>query len=84
MHASEGWTAERVERERAVWNALPSVPAVRYGRIHLLADDRLSIPGPRVADAIRVIARALHPGAFLIKQPLAFSIDDLRLTIADR
>ena len=68
-HAGESWTAERLKRERAVWNALPSLPAVRSGRIYLLADDRLSIPGPRVADAIRVIARALHPGAFLIKAP---------------
>jgi iron complex transport system substrate-binding protein len=61
VHPSSGWTAERLARERAVWAALPSVPAVRTGRIYLLADDRLSIPGPRVAAAARLIAAVLHP-----------------------
>ena len=41
--------------------ALPSLPAVRTGRVHLLADDRLSIPGPRVAEAIALLADVLHP-----------------------
>jgi iron complex transport system substrate-binding protein len=68
-HSEEGWTQDRLKRERAVWNALQSLPAVRNGRVHLLADERLSIPGPRVADAIRAIARTLHPSAFLIKTP---------------
>ena len=62
-HASEGWTPERIARERLVWNVLPSLPAVRSGRIHILTDDRLSIPGPRVADAIRLLADVLHPKA---------------------
>ena len=47
-------------RERQVWNGLPSLPAVRTGRIYLIADDRLSIPGPRVAEAIRLLANVLH------------------------
>ena len=63
-HASEGWTPERVARERLVWNVLPSLPAVRSGRIHILTDDRLSIPGPRVADAASgLLADVLHPKA---------------------
>jgi cobalamin transport system substrate-binding protein len=64
VSASAGWTPEKIERERRVWNALPSLPAVRTGRVYILADDRLSIPGPRVAEAIRLLARALHPTAF--------------------
>ncbi|HYN07772.1 MAG TPA: helical backbone metal receptor [Vicinamibacterales bacterium] len=64
IQSSEGWNAEKIERERTVWQTLTSVPAVRTGRIHILADDRLSIPGPRVADAIRLLARVLHPAAF--------------------
>jgi iron complex transport system substrate-binding protein len=56
-----GWTPERIEREREVWRTLGSVPAVRTGRIHILTDDRLSIPGPRVAEAIRLLVRVLHP-----------------------
>ena len=63
VHASEGWTPERIARERQVWNGLPSLPAVRTGRIYMLTDDRLSIPGPRVAEAIRLLADVLHPEA---------------------
>jgi iron complex transport system substrate-binding protein len=70
-HAEEGWTTDRLNRERDVWRALPSLPAVRSSRIYILADDRLSIPGPRVADAIRVLARVLHPDAFQIKASTA-------------
>lgn len=47
-------------RERAVWNALSSVPAVRSGRVHIIADPRTVIPGPRVAEGVEVIARVLH------------------------
>jgi iron complex transport system substrate-binding protein len=64
LHPSAGWDETRLHRERLLWNALPSLPAVRAGRIHLLADDRLLIPGPRVAEATEMIARALHPEAF--------------------
>jgi len=61
VHPSGGWTPERFARERAVWATVPSLPAARTGRIHILADDRLLIPGPRVADAIRLLAETLHP-----------------------
>ena len=64
IQSSAGWTAEKIEREQGVWKTLTSVPAVRTGRIHILADDRLSIPGPRVAEAIRLLAQVLHPAAF--------------------
>jgi iron complex transport system substrate-binding protein len=60
VHAAEGWTPARIERERQVWRGLPSLPAVRTGQIHILADDRLSIPGPRVAEAVRLLAQTLH------------------------
>ena len=50
--------------EIGAWNALPSVPAVRNGRVLFLVDDRLVIPGPRIAEGVRLIARALHPEAF--------------------
>ena len=56
-----GWTADRLARERQVWQALTSVPAVRSGRVYLIADARLAIPGPRVAAAIALIADVLHP-----------------------
>ncbi len=61
LHPSGVWTPERLARERAAWATLRSVPAVRSGRIHILADDLLSIPGPRVGAAVRRLADALHP-----------------------
>jgi iron complex transport system substrate-binding protein len=47
-------------KELRVWGALASVPAVRNGRVHIIVDPRTVIPGPRVADAVDVFARALH------------------------
>ena len=47
-------------RERGAWNALPAVPAVRTGRVHVLVGDRFVIPGPRLVDAARDIAAALE------------------------
>ena len=51
-------------RERAVWSALASLPAVRGGRIHFLQGDHLVVPGPRVGLATETFARTLHPDAF--------------------
>ncbi len=50
--------------EKAAWLALPSIPAVRSGRIHMLNGDYLVVPGPRIAAAAETLARALHPDAF--------------------
>ena len=46
------------------WQTLASVPAVRDQRILVLVGDRFVVPGPRVADAIAEMARALHPDVF--------------------
>jgi iron complex transport system substrate-binding protein len=64
IHSGPGWTSDRIARERAVWQVLPSIPAVRAGRIYLLTGEMMSIPGPRVPDAILEIAKVLHPGRF--------------------
>jgi iron complex transport system substrate-binding protein len=58
--AAEAWSANRIAKEREVWHGLASLPAVRSGRIYVLQDDRLVIPGPRVAEAVRLIATTLH------------------------
>jgi cobalamin transport system substrate-binding protein len=47
-------------REQNVWNALASVPAVRNKQVHILVGDDFVSPGPRVVDAARKLARALH------------------------
>ncbi|HEY7058506.1 MAG TPA: helical backbone metal receptor [Vicinamibacterales bacterium] len=54
----------KVKADLDAWNALASVPAVRDGRIALLTDDRIVIPGPRVVEGTLTLARALHPDAF--------------------
>jgi iron complex transport system substrate-binding protein len=50
--------------ELDAWKTLASVPAVRSGRIFFLFDDRIVVPGPRVAEGTLLMARALHPEAF--------------------
>ena len=53
-----------VAKELGAWDALASIPAVRAHRITALTGDEFVVPGPRVVDATRKLARALHPGAF--------------------
>lgn len=53
-------TDAKLSAERAVWKQLPAVPAVRNNRIHMLRGDFLTSPGPRVAQAARLLADALH------------------------
>ena len=53
-------TAE-IGREMRAWSALGSIPAVRNGRVHALIGDEFVTPGPRVVDAIRALARTIHP-----------------------
>lgn len=59
LRASEKWSPERQIREAAAWRAV-SIPAVRANRVRFLGEDSLTIPGPRVAAAVRLIAAALR------------------------
>jgi len=52
------------QAELDVWSALSSVPAVRNHRVLFLFDDRIVVPGPRVAEGTLAMAKALHPEAF--------------------
>ncbi len=62
-YGSELSTAD-LAGSRAVWDRLPAVPAVRDHRVYELEGNDLVVPGPRVADAVERLARALHPDAF--------------------
>jgi iron complex transport system substrate-binding protein len=53
-----------IPKELRAWDALASVPAVRTHRITALTGDEFVVPGPRVVDATRKLARALHPDVF--------------------
>jgi iron complex transport system substrate-binding protein len=61
---NEAFPAGDRAAEARVWTSLGSVPAVRSGRISFLFDDRIVIPGPRIVEGTRELARALHPEAF--------------------
>jgi iron complex transport system substrate-binding protein len=62
--ASSALPAADQQAEARVWSVLASVPAVRTHRVMFLVDDRLVIPGPRIAEGTRLMAQALHPDAF--------------------
>ena len=64
LHATGLFAATDEQKEKAAWSTLPSIPAVRNGRIHMLNGDYLVVPGPRIAAAAETLARALHPDAF--------------------
>jgi iron complex transport system substrate-binding protein len=52
-----------------IWNAFPSVPAVRAGSVYGHPPNLLVRPGPRVAEAIELLARYIHPERFDGKHP---------------
>lgn len=60
LRYGQAMSEEALRREREAWNALPAVPAVRAGRVHLLTGDRFVVPGPRVVDAAEEMARAIR------------------------
>ncbi len=64
LHYGSSLTPERLAAERRVWNGLPSVPAVKNGRVYLLVGDEFVVPGPRVAAATERLSRAIHPEAW--------------------
>jgi iron complex transport system substrate-binding protein len=51
-------TEEVARREAAVWNGL-AIPAVAMHRVFMLRDDRIVVPGPRVAEGVEIMASAL-------------------------
>lgn len=64
LHYGESLRRERMDAERLVWNALPSLPAVKNKQVHLLLGDEFVVPGPRIVIAAERFARTLHPDAF--------------------
>jgi iron complex transport system substrate-binding protein len=55
---------QEIDAETRVWDALPSVPAVRRKQVHLLVGDEFVVPGPRIVQAAERFARVLHPDVF--------------------
>jgi iron complex transport system substrate-binding protein len=44
-----------------VWQAMPGLPAVQNGRVHVIQADYAMIPGPRVVALAELLAGFLHP-----------------------
>jgi len=63
LHSGEQPPAGALRKERASWNLLASVPAVRTGRVHLLYGGYLLAAGPRIGRAAETLARILHADA---------------------
>jgi len=53
-----------IATELRAWDVLAAVPAVRAHRVLALTGDEFVVPGPRVVEATRKLARAIHPDAF--------------------
>jgi iron complex transport system substrate-binding protein len=53
-------TPDQLKAEQAAWNALPSVPAVKNGRVYLLQGDEFVVPGPRVVAATERLVKVIH------------------------
>ena len=50
-----------MQDELASWSRLASVPAVRDQRVLFISGRAITVPGPRVAESVERMARALHP-----------------------
>ncbi len=54
---------------RDYWMRIGGLQAVQNGRVYVLSDRRLTIPGSRVGQTARALAEAIHPGAFAEDAP---------------
>jgi iron complex transport system substrate-binding protein len=60
---ASGITRAQIQKEIALWSRYSTVPAVRNKRIHIVASAIYVVPGPRVIECARELARFLHPEA---------------------
>lgn len=61
---ASGIAPEQMNKEIALWQRFKTVPAVRNKRVHIVANSIYVVPGPRVVECARQLARFLHPEAF--------------------
>jgi iron complex transport system substrate-binding protein len=59
---ADGGVREVTADEAAAdWRAVSDLRAVREDRVHILMDDFVVIPGPRIVDTVARVAELLHP-----------------------
>lgn len=64
LHEGPVYSDPQMRQAVTDWSRLASMPAVKTGRVHIVSGDGLLVLGPRVAQAVARLARALHPEAF--------------------
>ena len=52
---------KELDEELQSWARLATVPAVKNKRIYFITGQQMTVPGPRVADGIERMAKAMHP-----------------------
>jgi iron complex transport system substrate-binding protein len=65
MSETLGVTKEQKRAVVELWNRYPFLTAVKQRRVFAVASDIFVVPGPRVVEAAKEIARMLHPEAGL-------------------
>jgi iron complex transport system substrate-binding protein len=63
FHAGEKLDPDERAKYIADWDQLPTLPAVKNGRIHLILESHSMRPGPRVGEIAKILAKLLHPEA---------------------
>ena len=53
--------SDYVERLRDDWRMFPTIPAVTNGRVHIITEPYLEIPGPRLGMAAAMLVELIHP-----------------------
>jgi iron complex transport system substrate-binding protein len=56
-----GATPQEIEHSKRFWTTVPQVSAVKSGRVYVLTDSYLLLPGYSVAKIADLFARTLHP-----------------------
>jgi iron complex transport system substrate-binding protein len=65
VNATDEYAApDRVAAIRRAWDRWTGIPAVARDRVYVLTESYLTIPGPRVGQAARLLAETIHPEAF--------------------
>lgn len=65
MGRASGLSEAEARRVVELWNRYGSITAVRERRVHAVTADLYVVPGPRMGQAARELARMLHPEAGL-------------------
>ena len=63
MSDTDGVTEEHIRSVGELWKQIPSLPAVKEGRVYPVAEDIFVVPGPRVVEAAQSLFRMIHPEA---------------------